>query len=110
MSSPSFRRLASVTAATKRPPALAGGKRGAPETYLTNLRCTPLDPVDAELRQRLALDAAHELLKTLVDDAADVRPGDVLIVAGREYPVKSVADWTWRTSTYRVLVLEDLAR
>lgn len=61
-----FRRMATVTASTKRSPAISGGKRGTPTTNLTELSCTPLDPVDAEVRQRLGLDTPHELLQTFI--------------------------------------------
>ncbi len=62
-----FARLATVTASTKRTPAIAAGKRGAPVENVSSLICTPLDPVDPALRQRLALDTPHELLQTFVD-------------------------------------------
>lgn len=63
-----FKRLASVTAATKRSPALsATGTRGAPAAYLSAVKCTPLDPVDPELRSRLKLNTPHELLETYID-------------------------------------------
>lgn len=61
------RRLMTVTAATKRQPAVVNGKRGAAVAYLADLTCTPLDPVDAELAKRMALDAPHEKLQTYVD-------------------------------------------
>lgn len=64
-----FARLATVTASTKRSPAVVGGKRGAPALNLTGLKCTPLDPVDAETRQRLGLDTPHELKQTFLADA-----------------------------------------
>lgn len=62
----SLARLSTVDAATLRPPALVAGKRGDPAAHLYGLKCTPLDPVDAEVRQRLALETAHELLQTFV--------------------------------------------
>lgn len=61
------RRLMTVTASTKRQPAVVGGKRGTPVAHLTGLTCTPLDPVDAELVKRMALDTPHEKLQTYVD-------------------------------------------
>ncbi len=61
------RRLMTVTASTKRQPAVVSGKRGAPVAHLADLTCTPLDPVDAELAKRMALDAPHEKLQTYVD-------------------------------------------
>jgi len=60
-------RLLSVTASTKRSPAVSGGKRGAPATHLTRVRCMPLDPVDADLAQRMGLNTPHELLQTVAD-------------------------------------------
>lgn len=110
MSSRSFSRLAGVTASTKRTPAIAGGKRGVAATQIASLSCTPLDPLDAEIRQRLALDTPHELLQTVVDDGLDIVEGDVLVQGTKEYPIRAVEDWAWRTTTYRLLVLEDLKR
>lgn len=105
-----FGKLATVTAQTKRAPAISGGKRGEMEFHLANFKCTPLDVVDAELRQRLTLDTPHELLQTFVDGNLDIREGDLLVVGGKEYPIRAVADWTWRGSVYRHLVVEDLKR
>jgi hypothetical protein len=62
-----MRRFTTVTASTKRSPAISGGKRGNPVAKLLGLKCTPLDPVDPEIRQRLALNTPHELLETFVD-------------------------------------------
>ncbi len=63
-----FRRLLTVTAATKRSPELsATGTRGAPAVHLLGLRCTPLDPVAPELQARLKLNTPHELLETFVE-------------------------------------------
>jgi len=59
--------LLRVTASTKRQPAISSGKRGTPVTKLTGVKCTPLDPVDPELRNRLELDTPHELLQTIAD-------------------------------------------
>jgi len=110
MASPSFTRLATVTASTKRSPALADGKRGAPTTNLPSLSCTPLDPVDPELRQRLQLDTPHELLQTFIDGSLDVHEGDILVVVNIEYPIRACADWTWPVDglACRHLILEEL--
>lgn len=102
-------RFLTVTASTKRQPAISSGKRGAPVTQVASLRCTPLDPVDPELRQRLALDTPHELLQTFTQET-DIVQGDLLTVAGVDYPVRSCAEWTWRGTTFRHLVVEDLKR
>ena len=65
-----FRRMANVTASTKRPPAISGGKRGEATTKLSGLKCTPLDPVSSEIRKRVALDTPMELLQTFLTDGS----------------------------------------
>lgn len=107
--SSSFQRMASVTASTKRA-TLTGGKRSSPTSHLNNLKIFPLDPVDPELRQRLALDTPHELLQTFVEGAPDIVEGDVLTVDGEDYPIRSVGDWKFGNDTFRALVVEQLKR
>lgn len=110
----SMARFLTVTASTKRAPAIAGGKRGVAATWITTLLCTPLDPLDSalssELRQRLALNTPHQLLQTFVEADLDIERGDVLVVGSAEYPIRSCAEWEWRGTTYRHLVIEDLKR
>lgn len=112
MSSASFTRLATVTAATKRLPPLSGGKRGEPTVWITSLRCTPLDPAedqrarDLAFRLRQVLDGPFEMMQTFVDAALDIVEGDVLVVDGIDYPVRGVDRWTWRGSTYLRLLIE----
>lgn len=60
-------RMATVTASTKRNPALVSGKRGTPATNLRCIKCTPLDPVNPELSNRPELETPQELLETYVD-------------------------------------------
>lgn len=106
-------RFLTVAASTKRAPTVSGGKRGAPTTKLASLTVTPLDPVEAELRQRLALNTPHELLQTFCDGDLDIREGDWLVVDGEEYPIRDVEEWAWGRglqSAYRRLVLEALKR
>lgn len=102
-------RFLTVTASTKRSPALAGGKRGTATTNVASLRCTPLDPVDPELRQRLALNTPHELLQAFCRDE-DVLEGDILVTDTAEYPIRACAEWVWRNTRYLHLILEDLKR
>lgn len=104
-----MQRFLTVTAATKRAPAMAGGKRGGPVAQVMSMRCAPLDPVDPELRQRLALSTPHELLQTFTAET-DIAQGDLLVVSGVEYPIRSCAEWAWRGTTFRHLVVEDLKR
>jgi hypothetical protein len=106
-----FTVLASVTASTKRRAAVAAsGLRAAAATNIASLKCTPLDPVDAELKKRLGLDTPHTLLQTYVDGGLDIKVGDILVVSGVEYPIKACGKWTWRLtgSNFVALVVEDL--
>ena len=105
-----FGLLATVTASTKRAPAISSGKRGAAETNLSSLKCMPLDPIDPEIRRTLTLNTPHELLQTAVEGGLDIKEGDILVVGSSEYPIRAVGDWAWpmdATAT-RYLVLEDL--
>jgi hypothetical protein len=106
----SFDHFATVTASTKRPPAIAGGKRGTPAANLTSLKCTPLDPVDSEIRERFGLNAPMELLQTFVEGGLDIKEGDLLVVSSVEYPIRAVGDWHWPpdTANYLHLILEQL--
>jgi hypothetical protein len=108
MSSASFTRLAVVTASTKRPPPLVGGKRSSPATHVVELLCTPLDPVDPEVRQRLLIDSPHAILETYMQDSVDIAYGDTLVVGAIEYPVKWVESWYWPPdgTTYRHVYVE----
>lgn len=114
MSSASFKRMARVAFTTRRTPAIAGGKRGAPAPYLVDAaqRCTPLDPADAggkgERVQRLILESPVQLLECFVDGDLDIREGDILVADGRELAVRAQGPWEWRGGLYRYLIVEDL--
>lgn len=62
-----IKRFLRLMASTKRPPAITAGKRGGAVTYLTNVKCMDLDPLDAELRNRIDIQTPHELLQTVAD-------------------------------------------
>jgi len=105
-----FGLLATVTASTKRAPAISGGKRGPAATNLASLSCMPLDPIDPEIRQTLVLNTPNEILQTFVEGGLDIKEGDILVVGSNEYPIRAVGDWTWPmdATAMRYLVLEDL--
>ena len=63
-----FQHVASVSASTKRAPAMSAGKIGAAAAKLIGLKCTPLDPVSPEIQKRVALDTPMELLQTVITD------------------------------------------
>lgn len=103
----SFAELATVSASTKRSPAASGVKVGAAAENLTGLSCTPLDPVDPELRQKLQLKTSFRLYETFIDGSHDIKLGDWLVVGDDEYPIRVVEDWTWRGSAYLHLIVEE---
>ena len=102
-----MQRFMTLRADVLRSPPVTDGRRGVPEQHLTNIPCTPLDPVEPDLRERLGLRTPHELLQTFMGDV-DVREGDILVVNGQEYPIRSCAEWEWRGETFRHLIVEDL--
>lgn len=108
----SYARRAAITASTKRSPAIVNGKRGAAATHLTNLSIWPLRPVSPDMAERVGTNAPHELRVTSLttnDAPPDIREGDILVVDGVEYPVKTVASWLWRLSSYRTeIIVEEL--
>lgn len=104
MASPSFLKMATVTASTKRS-SMSGALRGTPSTYLTGITCMPLDPVSAETLTRLKLDSGYDVRQTYVDASLDIKEDDVLVVNSVDYEIKSVADWEWRGSRYLNLIL-----
>ncbi len=108
-----FSFLATVTASTKRPPAIASGKRGAPVAHLASVQCTPLLPASTDLLQRLMLDAAYKLLETTFFGEVDIREGDILVVGADEYPVQAVDVYpatALGNPAYRRLALQDLRK
>lgn len=109
MTSSSFTRLLTEEASVKRA-TMTNGKRGSPTTVITSLPCMPLMPVDAETRNRLALDTPHLLLQTFIEGTYTLKRGDVLVLDGTDYPV-SVVDgpWPFRSGDPRTrLILEKL--
>lgn len=101
-------RLMPNLVATKRPPAVTDGKRADPITYLTNVKCSNLFPVEAEVAQLLPNRSPKELLQCFVPGTEDVLEGDILVFDSREYPIRAAAEWSLRTRAVTHLILEDL--
>lgn len=105
-----LRKQATLTASTMRA-TMAGGKRGAPTTKLTGLSCTPLQPVQPETVLRLRLDTPNAVLSCFVVGHHDIAGGDVLVVGGESYTVRSAAQWTPPSASvpaFTELVVEDV--
>ncbi len=66
----SMRAMCSVTASTKRNPAISGGKRGDPVQVIASMKCTPLDPSSSNTRDMVVRSipaAPTDLLECIVD-------------------------------------------
>lgn len=63
-----FRRMAIKTCSIKRAGTVSDTAAGEITAHLSNLKCTPLDPVNPDIQKRVALDAPMELLQTFITD------------------------------------------
>lgn len=107
MTSASFSAMATVSANTKRA-VVSGGKRsGTPTAHLVGLSILPLDPVDAELRQRQELSSQYRVFQTQVEGDLDIAIGDVLTVSGTDYKIIGVEKWTYEDTYNMRLFVED---
>jgi len=102
-----FDRMATVTASTKRRGAVVSGLEPAYTEEIASLACFPLDPVSPEIAMGVEGLSFREILQTAVEGGLDIVEGDLLIVGSIEYPIRAVEDWTWKGSTYQILLLED---
>ena len=113
MTSRALARLATIAASTKRSPAISDGIRSGPQTYLSSIKVTPLDPVTEEIRRRPGLETPHELLMCYAVGDLDIKAGDILVVGSNEYPIKAVGEWyesPQGNDDYCQLIIEDLKR
>ena len=83
---------------------------GPPVEDITEYDITPLDPLDPETRSRMELGTPHELLQTFLEyeTKIDIKEGHILIVDGVEYPVKSVAEYSYGGVWFYHVIVEEL--
>ncbi len=106
---PAFAKEATIACSTKRSAVNSNtSKAPTPAPYLANLKCTPLDPVFDDIRERAMVETPYVMLQTFIEGDRDILPGDALVVGGKDYPIKSCVKWDWRGSRYLHLQLEDL--
>ena len=111
MTSPSFTRLASVTASTKRQDAVVDGLSGGMETKITSLKCMPIDPITPEVAQTAGIEAWVGLFQTMTQGSLDIDNGDQFIVGSVTYKVRAAVDWYWSPTVDNttLIILEKLA-
>ena len=90
--------MATVTASTKRPPAVVGGLVGEPVTHIASFLVTPFMSANAELAMDANISDPREAKKLycFVDDAGalyDVAEGDTLLIGAETYPIQSAAEF-----------------
>lgn len=96
MGSASFARLATQTCSIKRlGPVPATGKRGEATTYLSGLRCTPLDPVDESIREVVTLAKPYQARQLFIEGNLQLVETDVLVYDGVDYVIRAVGLWDW---------------
>ncbi len=105
----SFAWMATVTASTKRSGGISSGLEAAYAEQIASLKCLPLDPVSAEVVQRIPSLSFMESLQTAVEGSLNIVEGDLLVVGGTEYPIRAIEDWLWPpdAKVYMILYLEE---
>lgn len=101
----SFSELASVSASTKRSGGIASGLEASYAESIASLKCLPLDPVSADVIQRIPTLSFMEALQTAVEGGLDIVEGDLLVVNSTEYPIRAVEDWHWPPDDTDCLIL-----
>jgi hypothetical protein len=95
MGSASFRRLATATCSIKRLQPVVNGKRGEATPILIGLRCTPLDPVDPEIRETVTLTKPYQARQTFIEGDYEIFETDILVMDGVDYAVRASAPMDW---------------
>ena len=118
MISPTFAKVATVQASTKRPPVIVDGKAGDPVTNIASLYCTRPVPVPGgnsyELQKTLKMETLVNILLCYVQDNLDIVTGDTLVIASGvwagTYPIKLVRKHGFGNDVRKELVIEALKR
>jgi hypothetical protein len=105
----SIRRLLTETASVLRAQINAYGIKGDYVVHIEELRCTPLDPVDPETREKMLLKSPYELFQVTVNGDLDIRKNDYLVMGTKEYPVQKLEKWMFRGTPFFILYVEDIA-
>lgn len=87
-----FPRGFSETLSTKRA-VITGTRRGAPVTYLSDVRCAPILPLESTAQQEAFVRGVSVDLQVFCD-AADIITEDIIVMSnGDEYTVVEISKW-----------------
>lgn len=115
MTGTGFRRIANVSATTKRMSSINGttGLAGTSGPYLTGLYVTPPVPLSTPVSARNditmlspILENPFELLQSFIEGAPDIKKGDTLIVYGKAHKISFIEDWSLHNDHRLRLILE----
>ncbi len=106
MTNCAFRAFTTRLAQTKRETMTSGLGGLAP--YLSNVPCTPLLDLDDQTRQRPDLKTYYRLWQVFVDGVWDIINGDVLVLHGKDYPVRDAKPWEFAGIQALRLIVEEL--
>lgn len=99
--------VATITVNITRNPAFSGSKRGAAVAHLSNVRSTPILPIEEELVERLNLGTMIETKQAYVYGALDIQEGDFLVYGSTTYRIRAVGEWIYKFGTWLRLILEE---
>jgi len=107
MTTPSFAKLATTSASTKRNPAISGGKIGAPVANLTGLSIVPLAPVSGEYVEKYKLESPRRSYVTYIEGSQDISVKDLLTISGSDYEILAVSPFT-DPFLYQEILVEEI--
>lgn len=71
-----------------RVPAPVAGKAQDAAAHLSEVRCTPMIPLNNEIAVRAGIESPATTRVVYVDADLDVKGGDVLVMDGKHYPIR----------------------
>lgn len=103
--STAFSVMAIVSCNILKPPSMAQGKRGDPESFLTNISCTPIDPVANDFKLEPPLDVPTKLFTTTLETSSVLKNGYILQQGSDSYVIHNVNRITFGGVVSQALIL-----
>lgn len=107
MTTPSFQKMATASASTKRNPEISGGKIAGPVTNLTGLAIVPLAPLTGEFIEKYKIESPRRGYVTYLEGTPDILVGqDLLTVDSVDYEILGAGKFALGSLIYYELVVE----